>query len=161
MTDPYFPVNMNAMRARRTFSEIKESPLKVKDFTVHARQVHHPQGCLCFRIENNGKAAVYATDIEPGNPSSDKTVRDLARGAELLIYDAQYSRQQIDREKRGWGHSTWEDGVLVIQEVGVKELILFHHDPDNDDVAIDRMQESARARFPNTRSAFEGMEIVL
>ena len=68
MTDPYFPVDMIAMLAKRKFSEIQESPLHVGDFTVHARRVNHPQGCLSFRIENNGKAVLYATDYEPANP---------------------------------------------------------------------------------------------
>jgi ribonuclease BN (tRNA processing enzyme) len=49
----------------------------------------------------------------------------------------------------------------VCLESGVKQLILFHHDPDNDDHAIDALQARARARFPNTRAAFEGMEVTL
>ena len=161
MSDPYFPVDMSVMPARRRFSEIKKSPFKIKDFTIHAREINHPQGCLCFRIENKSRAVVFATDIEPGEPESDRTVCEMARGADLLIYDAQYTREQLKREKKGWGHSTWEDAVRVSQDAKVKELILFHHDPDRDDDSIDRIQESARRRFPNSRAAFEGMEIVL
>jgi ribonuclease BN (tRNA processing enzyme) len=51
--------------------------------------------------------------------------------------------------------------VNICVESGVKELILFHHDPDSDDRAIDALQERARARFPNTRAAFEVMDITL
>jgi len=116
---------------------------------------------LCFRIENNGKSIVLATDNEPGNPQSDRTLREICRGADILIYDAQYERSQVEREKKGWGHSSWEEGVKVCLESGVKELILFHHDPDSDDCAIDALQERARDRFPNTRAAFEGLDITL
>ena len=116
---------------------------------------------MCFRIENNGKSIVFATDNEPGDPQSDRTLREICRGADILIYDSQYERSQLEREKKGWGHSTWEEGVKVCLESGVKELILFHHDPDSDDRAIDALQERARARFPNTRAAFEGMDITL
>jgi phosphoribosyl 1,2-cyclic phosphodiesterase len=161
MTNPYFPVDMTAMHAERVFAEVKEAPFQVNDFTLHARRISHPQGCLCFRIENSTKAVVYATDIEPGDPASDRTIRELAHGANVLIYDSQYSREQIGKEKKGWGHSTWEEGVRVCQDAGVKELVLFHHDPDSDDKAIDRIQESARGRFPSTRAAFEGLEIKL
>ncbi len=161
MIEPYFPVNMSAMLAERRFSEVKETPLEICDFMIRARNINHPQGCLSFRIENNRKAVVYATDTEPGEPSSDRTIRELARGADVLIYDSQFTREQLGREKKGWGHSTWEEGVRVCLEAGVKELILFHHDPDSDDQAVDRIQQSARARFPNTRAAFEGMEIIL
>jgi ribonuclease BN (tRNA processing enzyme) len=116
---------------------------------------------LCYRIENNGKTIVFATDNEPGNPQGDRTLREISRGADILIYDSQYERSQLEREKKGWGHSTWEEGVNVCLECGVKELILFHHDPDSDDRTIDALQERARARFPNTRAAFEVMDVTL
>ncbi len=161
MADPYFPVSMSAMLAARKFSQITESSFEIHDFTIHARRINHPQGCLAFRIESDGKAVTYATDNEPGDASSDRTIRELARGADLLIYDSQYSREQLANEKKGWGHSSWEEGALICQEVDVKELILFHYDPDNDDHAIDRLQETARARLSNCRAAFEGMEIIL
>jgi phosphoribosyl 1,2-cyclic phosphodiesterase len=161
MADPYFPVNMSAMLATRRFSEIKDSPFQLDDFTIYARRVNHPQGCLSFRIENNCKAIVYATDNEPGDPVSDRSIRALACDADVLIYDSQYTREQLGNEKQGWGHSTWEEGLRICQEAGVKELILFHHDPDRDDQAIDRLQAEARARFPNTRAAAEGLEIIL
>jgi phosphoribosyl 1,2-cyclic phosphodiesterase len=161
MTDPYFPVSMSAMLALRTFSEIKPGPFKLDDFTILARRLNHPQGCLAFRVENAGKAVVYATDNEPGASEFDRGLRELARGADVLVYDAQYSQEELGRDRKGWGHSSWEEGVRICEDAGVKQFILFHHDPDSDDKAIDRLQEIARARFPNSRAAFEGMEIVL
>ena len=67
----------------------------------------------------------------------------------------------LEGEKRGWGHGSWDEGVNICLECGVKQLILFHHDPDNDDQAIDALEKRAQARFPNTRAAYEGMEITL
>lgn len=161
MTQPYFPVEMNTMNAKRKFSEIKKTPFAIDDFLVDAGRINHPQGCLSFRIENNGKVVTYATDNEPGEPASDRTIRRLARGADLLIYDSQYTHAQLESEKKGWGHSSWEEGVCVCEEAGVKQLILFHYDPDSNDDAVDRIQEIARRRFPNSRAAYEGLEIVL
>ena len=161
MADPYFPVDMAAMLAVRTFTEIQQGPFPLDDFTIQARQVNHPQGCLTFRIENNGKAVLYATDNEPGDETSDRSIRELARGADLLIFDAQYSPDQMQAAKKSWGHSTWEEGVRICEEAGIKQFILFHHDPDRDDDAVDQLEAIARARFPNSRAAYEGMEIVL
>jgi len=161
MSDPYFPVDMSAMLAKRRFSEIKGERLRIRDFTVRPRPINHPQGCLAFRIEADGKVVVYATDNEPGDAESDRTIRTLARNADVLIYDSQYSQEQIQGERKGWGHSCWEEGVRVCQDASVKELVLFHHDPDSDDDTLDRIQESARARFPASRAAFEGLEIIL
>ena len=161
MAYPYFPVDMAAMLALRTFTEIHQGPFQLDDFTIQARRVNHPQGCLAFRIENNGKSVLYATDNEPGDPSSDRAVFELARHAELLIFDSQYTWDEIRGAKKGWGHNTWEEGARICREAGVKDLILFHHDPDRDDENVDRLEVTARARFPQARAAYEGMEIIL
>lgn len=159
MADPYFPVEMSAMLAARTFSEVKPGPFQLEDFTIQAQQVNHPQGCLSFRIHNGGKSVVYATDNEPGEAAYDGALRKFARGADILIYDSQYSRAQLSNDKKGWGHSTWEEGVKVCQDASIKKFVLFHHDPDSDDAMIDRLQEKSRARFPNSEAAYEGLEI--
>ncbi|MHB8653248.1 MAG: MBL fold metallo-hydrolase [Terriglobia bacterium] len=161
MANPYFPVKMSAMLASRSYTEIKSAPFTIDDFTIQARRINHPQGCLSFRIENNGKTVVYATDNEPGATDFDRGIRELARGADILVYDSQYNQAELGHEKKGWGHSSWEEGVKVCVDAGVKQFILFHHDPDSDDLMIDRLQEKARLRFPNSRASFEGMEIVL
>lgn len=161
MTHPYFPVDMTAMRAKRSYTEVSTKAFQLDDFRIQPAHVNHPQGCLCFRIENNGKSVVFATDNEPGEPRYDRALREICRGADLLIYDSQYERPQLDHEKKGWGHSTWEEGVDLCVECGVKGLIIFHHDPDSDDHAIDALLERAKSRFPNTRAAFEVMDIAV
>src|SRR2546428_13643887 len=83
MANPYFPVDMGAMPAVRGFGEITESPLKINDLTVLSRRINHHQCCLSFRIENWAKSEVYETANEPGEASSDRTIRDLARGSGL------------------------------------------------------------------------------
>lgn len=161
MSNPYFPIDMNTMSARREFSEIDEGAFQLDDFRVQARHMNHPQGCLAFRIANHDKVVVYATDNEPGDDACDRAVRELARDANVLIYDSQYTQDEVRNEKGGWGHSSWEEGVEICRECGVKEFILFHHDPDNNDDRIDELQEKARGRFPNSRAAFEGLELTL
>ena len=116
---------------------------------------------MSFRAENEGKAVVYSTDNEPGSAERDRAIRELAYRADVLIYDSQYSQSQLEGEKKGWGHSSWEEGVRICQDAGVKELVLFHHDPDSDDDAIDQIQAVARSRFPGSRAAYEGLEIIL
>ena len=161
MTQPYFPVDMTSMSAKRAYTEISTEGFQLDDFRIQPIPLNHPQGCLCYRIDNNGKSVVFATDNEPGNPGCDRALRDICRGADILIYDSQYEQSQLEREKKGWGHSSWEEGANICQESGAKELILFHHDPDSNDDAIDALQQRAQARFPNTRAAFEVMDIAL
>lgn len=161
MSDPYFPVKMNEMAARRRFYNMDEERLIFDDCTIQSTWLNHPQGCLGFRIESNDGVLVYATDNEPGDPVFDKNVRKLADGADVLIYDAQYLPEEYAARKRGWGHSHWREAVDVVMETGAKELILFHHDPDHSDECIDSVVAKAREYYPKVRAASEGMEILL
>lgn len=161
MSDPYFPVDMTAMQARRNFCDIEEDRIEFDDIVVQSRWLNHPQGCLGFRLETKDKIIVYATDNEPGHSIFDKNVRSLAEGADILIYDAQYLPEEYEAQKRGWGHSHWREAVNIAIESGTKELVLFHHDPDHTDPCIDSIVTDARNYYPKVRGASEGLEIRL
>ncbi len=161
MTNPYFPVDMSTMAAERRFFELAEGRVSYDKVAVSCRPLHHPQGCLGFRVEAEGKVVVYATDNEPGDAIGDRNLRELAQGADILIYDAQYTPEEYRKRKQTWGHSTWREGVRVVRDAGVKQLILFHHDPDHDDRAIDSILAQTRKQFRNTLAAFEGMVLKL
>ena len=104
---------------------------------------------------------VYATDNEPGVAEFDYNLRQISQGADVLIYDAQYSPEQLATTRRGWGHSSWLEGVKVARDAKVRNLFLFHHDPDSSSRAIDGFLSAARQEFPATWAATEGMSISL
>ena len=161
MANPYFPVNMGVMGAQRDFSNLDDLSAGMNGVTLRSAPLNHPQGCLGYRIEADGGVFVLATDNEPGSPVHDKALRDLAQDADVLVYDAQYTPEQLAGEKKGWGHSSWLEGVRVSQECNVKKLILFHHDPDSDDAFVDGLVLRAQQEFPNTWGANEGLTISL
>lgn len=161
MVTPYFPVKMEAMRARRDFRVIGEETRRYGDLRITTRRLNHPQGCLGYRIEYRGKTIVYATDNEPGDPRSDQNVRALAQGADIFIYDSQYTPHEYASGKKSWGHSTWQEAVNIAREAEVKKLVLFHHDPDHSDAKIDAIQRQARRRFRRTVAAREGLTVKL
>lgn len=159
MSDPYFPVDMSEMAAHRNFYDIEEDRIAFDECIVQSMWLNHPQGCLGFRIETKDQVVVYATDNEPGHPVFDKNVRQLAEGADVLIYDAQYLPEEYEAQKRGWGHSHWREAVNIVMESGAKELVLFHHDPDHDDKMVDSVVQKAREHYPKVRAASEGLVI--
>lgn len=161
MAAPYFPVPMSEMKGVRDFYEIDEGKVVLGDVTIQTAWLNHPQGCMGFRLETKEGVVVYATDNEPGDAQFDKSVRKLAAGADLLIYDAQYLPEEYQARKRGWGHSHWREAINVVMESGAKELVLFHHDPDHDDNCIDRVVNEARNYYPKVRAAAEGMDLII
>jgi phosphoribosyl 1,2-cyclic phosphodiesterase len=161
MVQPYFPVNMSEMAARRQFYDIEAGRVSFEDGVIQTSWLNHPQGCLGFRIETGNATLVYATDNEPGDPTFDKAVRKLAEGADVLIYDAQYLPEEYEARRRGWGHSHWREAINIVMESGAKELVLFHHDPDHTDTCLDAVVKEARNYYSKLRAAAEGMEIRL
>ncbi len=157
MVSPYFPVNMSIMGAVRNFYDIGTEAVSINDAVLSSAQLNHPQGCVAYRVEADGGSLVYATDNEPGSAVHDENVRRIARGADVFIYDAQYTPEELARDKKGWGHSSWEEGVRIVQESGARSLVLFHHDPDRDDRMIDALVRIARKQFPQTCAAAEGL----
>ena len=162
MAHPYFPVDLSAMSATRQFTEVAGNDQFVINGTrIITRWLNHPQGCLGFRLETSVGTVVYATDNEPGNPQLDRSLRELAAGADIFVNDAQYTPVQLATTRKGWGHSSWLEGVRIAQEVGVKNLVLFHHDPDSSDSVVDGLLREARQQFPSVWAAAEGMVMTL
>jgi phosphoribosyl 1,2-cyclic phosphodiesterase len=161
MAHPYFPVDLHAMSANREFTDVAGGDcFSIGTTRVTTCWLNHPQGCLGYRIETPVGSIVYATDNEPGNLEFDRNLRRFAEGADIFINDAQYTPQEFERH-RGWGHSTWREGVRIAVAADVGNLVLFHHDPDSSDKAIDGILRDAREKFENTWAAAEGMVMTL
>lgn len=155
---PYFPVPLDQARARKRFIQLPESGVCAGGAYVRPFPLFHPQGSCGFRMNVEGRTVVYASDSEHGIACHDDGLRRMADGADLLIYDAQYTPSEY-RERRGWGHSTWEEGARVATDCGVKRLALFHHDPEHDDAAMMRIVSEAQHLFAPTFAAAEGKAI--
>ena len=63
------------------------------------------------------------------------------------------------KEKRGWGHSSWEQAIEVAKRAGVKKLVLFHHDPEHNDTFLMKMEKECQKQFPESFFAREDTEI--
>jgi phosphoribosyl 1,2-cyclic phosphodiesterase len=161
MANPYFPIDMGVMGSTRNFYDLGEDPININGAVISSAPLNHPQECVAYRVEADGAVFVLATDTEPGSPRHDRVIREFAKGADMLVYDAQYTPEQLSGEKKGWGHSSWLEGTRIAHEVGVKRLVLFHHDPDHDDVFIDGLVARAQQEFPAVYGASEEFEVSL
>jgi phosphoribosyl 1,2-cyclic phosphodiesterase len=160
MRTPYFPVNLEDVPARLNFAQLKSERVKIGDVTVESFPLNHPQGAYGYRIEAHGKSIVYATDLEHGDAQLDRTLRDYASGADVLIYDAQYNDEEY-ASHRGWGHSTWREAARVARDAGVGRLFLFHFDPAHTDVRVAESERLAAAECETACAAREGSVILL
>jgi phosphoribosyl 1,2-cyclic phosphodiesterase len=167
----HFPVRAADLPATIDFLDEAELSFRIGSATVRRIALNHPGGAQGFRIDDDGGASLaYLTDNELSPPGPvGTTSEDLARfasRADMIIHDAQYLAPDMPA-KRGWGHSTVDDVLPLGVRAETPHLVLFHHDPDRDDAALDALGESASAWMmrtaPETRVtvAREGLVVLL
>ncbi len=169
MAAPFFPVEFKHLLAKFSFG--KACPFQGQDgLHVTPIAINHPNGGYGYKFSENGKTLVFLTDNELGFIHPDGLGREsyveFCRGVDLLIHDSQYTTEEYE-QCRGWGHSSYNDATDLALEAGVKQLALFHHDPDRSDDDLDRQLEFCRQRIQKAGSplhcvaAAEGMEFLL
>lgn len=156
MGDPYFPVTFAELGSQLEFKHIEcGKEFEIGSLKVEPFQLNHPQGAVGYRIESEGHVLVHASDHEAGVAEIDAGLVHAARGANMLVMDAQYTPQEYPA-KIGWGHSSYAHATDAAQAAGVKQLLLFHHDPAHNDDFLDQMHVEAQQRFRATGMAREG-----
>ncbi len=165
MDDPFFPVDLDELPVHLEVHEVDSGSQRVVGpYTVAAAAIEHPAPALAYRIEADGKAIVYATDTEDGFSGKPNPVIELARNADALIHDGQFLDEDF---KLGWGHSTVAKAIEVASQANAKRLVLYHHDPDRSDDALDRIGADAQKRADGLGKglqvivAREGMELAV
>jgi phosphoribosyl 1,2-cyclic phosphodiesterase len=160
MANPYFPVDMTKLPCSREYVDLVEGTFTVADTRILVLPLNHPQGCVGYRIMQNGKVISYCTDFEHGTDWSDKNVRTLAKDADFLIVDSQYTPEELP-EHIGWGHSSWEQSIQTGIEARVKRIALYHHDPRHEDADVEKILIDAQKLHPNVIAAREGLEVTV
>lgn len=167
MMDPHFPILMDEMSAHIEFHELHSGmSLDLCDgITVRTVHTNHPNGCLSYRIEYDGKSCVYMTDTEHYSVV-DPHLAKFAKKADILIYDASYTDEEYAgmpgfATRVGWGHSTWQEAIKLGKAAGVKKVVLFHHATHRTDVELATIEKEAKTLFKNSIAAKEGTTLTI
>ncbi|WP_028584135.1 MBL fold metallo-hydrolase [Desulfogranum mediterraneum] len=187
----YFPVNMGDLAGNIEYHRLKEDPhIDLGDGIILSTAIiNHPITALGYRFSFRDAVFCTAYDTEPyrnlfitdpEHPDYDELMayegEQAAReqnllleqffaGADLLVHDAQYTQEEYENGKIGWGHTSIESAIEAAKRAGVKQLALFHHDPERSDSQLDQMSESycqgENGRNMELFFAREGQEIIL
>jgi len=187
MIPPNFPIDFFHSNSIKNIATIKENNIivldtddrtprllnkfyekaEVQDSTILIRVLsdysHPANGVFVYRIDHSGKSVVFATDVE-GYQFGNAKLISFTKKADLLIHDAQYSREQytaLPTPRQGFGHSIPEMAIEVARLAEVKHLALTHHDPTIPDGQLKRNQTRYKRKFPNLLYAREGLTLSL
>jgi phosphoribosyl 1,2-cyclic phosphodiesterase len=167
---PLFPLDLRDVPARVAFHDLPGEPWRADGISLVADLVLHPGPTLGFRLETGSASLAYLPDHEPalagigGRSPEWISGGGLARGADVVLHDAQYLDEEYGA-KVGWGHSSVADAVAFYRAVEAGRLVLFHHEPDRSDRALELLEaragELAGSEQPPPLLAREGMVLEL
>lgn len=170
LSPPLFPVRLADLPCRLELHDVPRGPFEVPGLAVTADLVCHPGPTLGYRLQEDGGGVVtYLPDHEPALAAGDDGFGppewtsgfDLARVADVLIHDAQYTDDEYPAHV-GWGHSSISHALDFAELTGVGCLVPFHHDPDHEDDALDALYARAGGnRTFDVTPARDGMELIV
>ncbi len=190
MTYRYFPIRGAELAAQIDYIQLKEERIDLGDgISLVTKYLNHPILCLAYRFEYKGSVFCTAYDTEPytnifctdsNDPSYDEALAEEGEfvakeqnavleqffaGVDFLVYDAQYTEEEYEGSKVGWGHTPVEYAIKASKKAGVKKLALFHHEPMRTDEQINDLAKvhcsTGEEGGMEVFFAQEGMEIVV
>jgi phosphoribosyl 1,2-cyclic phosphodiesterase len=160
LAPPFTPSEASAFPARVEWKEAGAVFEPAPGVRVTPFPVNHPGGAAGYRIDHGGRSLCYVTDHEHGDVTVDGLLANVARGADLIIYDATYTEEEM-QQRAGWGHSTWQAGMRLRDASTAKLVAFAHHEPRRIDDDLDVLACAAARAGPNAVFAREGMSIDL
>ncbi len=173
MESTYYPVPITRFGAKIHFKPIVgEKDYQIENFVISTICLNHPGNTLGYMLRHRTKLIAYLSDNEVAHHKKEEVneynnkIVNFAKGADLLIVDAQYNANQY-KTKRGWGHSNYLDILEIGLSAKVKRIALFHHDPARTDDDMDEIVSECRAIIKDRGSetdcfgAQEGMVVTL
>ncbi len=167
MSPPAFPIRPEGLQGRWTFASVDEGTHEIEGFTVTAVEVPHKGGrTFGYRITEGDRTLVYASDHGPltlgpgpdGHGPVHDAVLDLARGADVLVHDAQFVASEL-AVAEAYGHATVDYCYRLAREADVPRLVLFHHSPTRVDDEVEALATSGAAG--NGHLPPEGLEVLV
>lgn len=146
-SQPFFPVGFEDLGAKISFEVMTpDTTYSFGGMQVTPFEQNHPGKSYGYRFEKNGTSFVMSTDSEHREDADQESYDYLRhiKGADLLVFDAQYTFQAASTSKKDWGHSSNVIGVELAKRAGVKRLCLFHQEPTLDDGSIEAFHNETR-----------------
>jgi ribonuclease BN (tRNA processing enzyme) len=145
LSPPLFPVHLRDVHRNLSIHDLTGEPILTGEFRIDVAFVCHPNPTVGFRVSDGRSVLTYLPDHEPalGSGEIDRDPAwvsgyDLARNANLLIHDAQYSDAEYPSHV-GWGHSSVRQACQFAALAKVGMLVPFHHDPSHSDQEVERI----------------------
>lgn len=146
----YFPVRESELKADLKYTSLREEQvIEIGNTKVTNILMNHPVLNYGYKIECGDKKMFFTGDHEPlfniYDPEDDyfdeyeglinqknQRIIDFIKNADVLIVDSAYTNEEY-KDKKGWGHGTFDTSINLAQKAEVERAYLTHHEPTRTD----------------------------
>ena len=150
---PFWPVHLEEISKGLEYKTI-DGTFTIGGVTIETLDGNHPGGVTHFKLTDGKRSVVYAVDCELTSKAA-KDLEQFAKGCDLLICDGQLTEEDA-AQKRGWGHSTLNQGASLGERCGAKETVLVHFDPFATDEQLRALESELVRRYPKSALGRQG-----
>lgn len=170
MNPPFFPVKLENVVAELSFHGACMEPFSLHSITISPIFLSHPNRGIGYKFVEDDKSFVFLTDnelgfVHPGGLPRQDYVQ-FAKDVDVLVHDAEFTQEEY-KKTRTWGHSTYEDALMLALEANVQQFGLFHHNQERSDQALEEIVRHCRKIIGDQKSSmvcfavYSGMELHL
>ena len=87
----------------------------------------------------NNKKFCYLLDNEFYDDQL-SSLKNFCNGSNSIIWDGMYTEEEL-KSKKGWGHSSIEQGLKFAEEINLNNLIISHHSPNRTDQQLNDLSK--------------------
>jgi phosphoribosyl 1,2-cyclic phosphodiesterase len=169
MSPPHFPIGPRQLRGTWRFLSLEPGVIEIQGFSVLTMEVPHKGGrTYGYRVSDGTATVAYIPDHCPtalgpgphGLGALHEAVLTLSEGADAVFHDAQYTDDELP-PKAHFGHAAAGYAVALTKAARARRSVLFHHDLDRTDAAVDGIVASLQGCGVAVEAATEGTVLQL
>ena len=128
----YFPIELIDNLKHIQYLEFSEASKLIKSSCeITSVNLRHPGGAAGYRFQTNEGHFCYFLDHEYDNDTADDLLK-AAKDSKLVIWDGMFTDEEL-KMRKGWGHSSIEQGSNFLEKSGSSTLAICHHSPYRED----------------------------
>ena len=137
---PYFPVDFIDIINKFQFTQFEQVVSDFKDLNIDSIELNHPGNCSGYSITSDNKKFCYLLDNEYDDLQKDELI-EFCNFSDTIIWDGMYLDIELS-DKKGWGHSSVEQGISFSNQIEVNNFLISHHSPTREDDEIKQIQNN-------------------
>lgn len=133
----------------------------IAGFEVGTLALTHPGGACGYRLGWRDASLALVFDHEHDGQTPEPWLAAFCEGADLILYDAHWDEEVDYAPHQGWGHSTWQAGLRLLEAAKGGRLGLLHHAPDATDAILIEREGRLRRRHAGSFFARQGQTVTV